>query len=140
MNVLLYLGAALITVVAALCALLYIRVSAMQSQFKTQREQLDRIEVSIHLLADLHEGMQKRVEQLATDVLHREIYQNADDRHEHAIQDAKAGCDVALLVQRHGLSSDEAALIQALHGRHRESVPAEPEPPHAELQSWTGEV
>lgn len=140
MNVLLYLGTALTIVVAGLCVLLYMRVSAVQSQVKNQREQLDRIEVSLHLLADLQEGMHKRMEQLSSDVLHREIYQNADDRHEQAIQDAKSGCDVRSLMQRHGLSSDEAALIQALHGKRETISPDNSELQSTDMHSWTGDV
>ena len=140
MNALIYLSIGLTTLVGALCALLYTRLTGLQGQVKTQREQLDRIEVGIHSLADLHVDMQKRVEQLATDVLQREIYQNADDRHENAIEDARAGCDVTLLVQRHGLSSDEAALIYALHGKPRAvSVPvAETDDPTS--NTWPGEI
>lgn len=140
MNVLLYLIAIVSLVVAAVCGVLYMRLTAIQGQVKTHRDQLDRIEIGMHAVVDLHEALMKRVDQLATDVLQREIYQSADDRHQHAIKDAKAGCDVDLLVQRHGLSSDEAALIFALHGTQKPVTVAELAAREAAAESWTGEI
>lgn len=67
-------------------------------------------------MVEMQEKLQRRIDQLSTDVLHREIYQNANDRHRMAINDAKAGRSIADLMARNGLSSDEAALIIALHG------------------------
>ena len=136
----LILSMALTVLIIALCGLLYTRMTGLRGQVKTQREQLDRIEIGIHALAELHEGMQQRVEQLATDVMQREIYHNADDRHENAIKDARAGCDVSLLVQRHGLSSDEAALIFALHGKPKTASPDDAEMEVESSQTWSGDI
>ena len=140
MNVLLIASLGLMVLVAIICVLLHTRLRALQGQARTQREQLDRIEVGMHLVADLHDDMRKRVDQLATDVLQREIYQNADDRHENAIRDARAGCDVSMLVQRHGLSSDEAALIHALHGKPPAEPLADAETEDSSSHTWSGDI
>lgn len=140
MNLMFFLSMGVSVLIVALCSLLFTRLKGVQGQLKTQREQLDRIEIGIHALADLHEGMQQRVEQLGTDVMQREIYHNADDRHENAIKDARAGCDVSLLVQRHGLSSDEAALIFALHGKPKVEPSDDVETELSSSQTWSGDI
>jgi len=140
MKALFFLGTGLTILVLIVCFIILTRQAALQVQAKTQREQMDRIEVSIHALADMHDGMQKRIDQLATDVLQREIYQNADDRHENAIKDARAGCDVSMLVHRHGLSTDEAALIHALHGKHQSAPLAAAEMEDASSHTWSGDI
>ncbi|MGQ7848489.1 hypothetical protein ACUNV4_28595 [Granulosicoccus sp. 3-233] len=140
MNVLFLVSTGLTALVLIMCVVLHTRLTRVQVQAKAQREQLDRIEVGIHSLADLHDDMRKRMDQLATDVLQREIYQNADDRHENAIKDARAGCDVIMLVQRHGLSSDEAALIHALHGRPQTAPPVGVEMEDSSSHTWSGDI
>ena len=65
--------------------------------------------------------MLQRLEQLAADVLQREIYQGSDDRHQLAIKAAKEGHSLSHLMQEHDLSADEAALIISLHGNASES-------------------
>ncbi len=140
MNALLFLSTGLTILVLIPCFIILARLATLQGQAKTQREQLDRIEVSIHALADMHDGMQKRIDQLATDVLQREIYQNADDRHENAIKDARAGCDVSMLVHRHGLSTDEAALIHALHGKHQPVSLIDAEMEDSSSNTWSGDI
>lgn len=141
MNVLLYVIALVTIIVAGVSGLLLLRLNVLQAQARAHREQLDRIEIGLHAVVDLHEALMKRVDQLATDVLQREIYQGSDDRHQHAIKDAQAGCDVDLLVQRHGLSSDEAALIFALHGKQKPMTAAQLAAMEADEEpTWTGEI
>ncbi len=124
----------LIAMVGVICTVMYSRLLGLQSQVKSQREQLDRIEISLHAMVELQSVMQKKVGQLATDMHQREVYHGTDDRHQLAIKDAKSGCDIATLVQRHGLSSDEAALIYTLHGRSEPDMAVEVEP----LNTWAG--
>ncbi len=132
MNGLIIVCIGLIAMVGVICTVMYSRLMGFQSQVRSQREQLDRIEISLHAMLEMQSVMQKKVNQLATDAHQREVYQGTDDRHQLAIKDAKSGCDMATLVQRHGLSSDEAALILALHGR------SEPETEAESLSAWAG--
>ena len=134
MNGLIIVCIGLVAMVGIICTLMYSRLLGFQSQVKSQREQLDRIEISLHTMVELQGVMQKKVNQLATDVHQREVYQGTDDRHQLAIKDAKSGCNMATLVQRHGLSSDEAALIFALHGRSEPETEVEGE----SLNAWAG--
>ncbi len=134
MNGLIIVCIGLVAMVGIICTLMYSRLLAFQSQVKSQREQLDRIEISLHTMVELQGVMQKKVNQLATDVHQREVYQGTEDRHQLAIKDAKSGCNMATLVQRHGLSSDEAALIFALHGRSEPEMEVDGE----SLNAWAG--
>lgn len=134
MNGLIIVCIGLIAMVGVICTVMYSRLLGFQSQVKSQREQLDRIEISLHAMVELHSVMQKKVGQLATDIHQREVYHGNDDRHQLAIKDAKSGCNIATLVQRHGLSSDEAALISALHGRSEPDMEVEGE----SLNTWAG--
>lgn len=134
MNGLIIVCIGLVVMVGVICTLMYSRLLGLQTQVKSQREQLDRIEISLHTMVELQGVMQKKVNQLATDVHQREVYQGTDDRHQLAIKDAKSGCNMATLVQRHGLSSDEAALIFALHGRSEPETEVESE----SLNAWAG--
>jgi TolA-binding protein len=115
MNGMLLLAIGLIALVGALCTIIYTDQASASRSAKRRQEQLNRIEQRIHELSEVQKLMQKRIEQLSTDVLQREIYQSANDRHQMAIKDAKAGRSLDELMLRHGLSSDEAALIVALH-------------------------
>lgn len=115
MNTLLLLSIAVSAIVGVLCTVIYLAVSRIAIQIGHHQKNLDHIELRLNEQIVIQERLQKRIDQLATDVLHREIYQNAEDRHQLAIQDAKKGRTLAELIQRHGLSSDEAALILSLH-------------------------
>lgn len=115
MNGLILLSIALIALVGALCTLLYSRQSETLKQIRLQQQTLSNLDTAFKELGVRQQDIYKRIDQLATDVLQREIYQNADDRHQLAIQSAKQGRSLFELTQRHGLSSDEAALILALH-------------------------
>ena len=134
MNGMIIVCIGLIAMVGVICTVMYSRLLGLQSQVKSQREQLDRIEISLHAMVELQSVMQKKVGQLATDMHQREVYHGTDDRHQLAIKDAKSGCDIATLVQRHGLSSDEAALIYTLHGRSEPDMAVDVEP----LNTWAG--
>ena len=134
MNGMIIVCIGLIAMVGVICTVMYSRLLGLQSQVKSQREQLDRIEISLHAMVELQSVMQRKVGQLATDMHQREVYHGTDDRHQLAIKDAKSGCDIATLVQRHGLSSDEAALIYTLHGRSEPDMAVEVEP----LNTWAG--
>ena len=79
------------------------------------KQQVGHLEVCMHELIGLQSHINKSVNNLAKDVLQREVYQATDDRHQLAIKAAKAGNSLSELVRKHGLSSDEAALIIALH-------------------------
>ncbi len=115
MTGLILLSIALTALVGALCTVLYTQQAQSLQQIKRQQEMLANLDTTCSALAASQESMRKRIDQLATDVLQREIYKSADDRHQLAMQSAKQGRSVFELVQRHGLSSDEAALIVSLH-------------------------
>ena len=134
MNGLIIICIGLVALVGVICTVMYSRLLGFQSQLKSQREQLDRIEISLHTMVEMQGVMQKKVNQLATDVHQREVYHGSDDRHQLAIKDARSGCNIATLVQRHGLSSDEAALIFALHARSESDAEVVGE----SLNAWTG--
>lgn len=111
----------LVALVGALSSLIYSKVSSTESSVCLQQDNLNRIEVQLHELAQNQIRIESCLEQLAADVLHREIYQGTDDRHQLAIRAAKDGQGLSELIQLHGLSSDEAALILSLHGEKAES-------------------
>ena len=115
MSGLILLSIALIALVGALCTLLYVQQSETLRQVRLQQQTLANLDTAFKELGDRQQTMHKRIDQLATDVLQREIYQSADDRHQLAIQSARQGRSLFELTQRHGLSTDEAALIISLH-------------------------
>lgn len=115
MNGLLALSVGLNALMGLFCILIYLRISNHADLFINIGQQMDRIEIRLYELMESHLEVNERVKELAKDVLQREIYQSADDRHHLAIKDAKEGRSLTELVQKHGLSSDEAALIIALH-------------------------
>lgn len=115
MNGLLLLSLALTALVGALCTLLYFQQAEALRQIRLQKQMLTTLDGAFNALASRQSDMAKRIDQLATDVLQREIYQNSDDRHQLAIQSAKQGKGLIELTQRHGLSSDEAELIVSLY-------------------------
>jgi len=119
MNGLLLLCIGLVALVGALCSMIYARLISFENNASLRQGQLNRVEVQLHELVQTQLLIQSRLEQLAADVLHREIYQGTDDRHQLAIKAAKEGQSLSQLIKVHGLSSDEAALIMSLHGgRH----------------------
>jgi len=115
MSGLIIVSIALTVLIGALCFRLYRQQAEALRQIKLQQELLASLERAFKDLDVKLSQSYKRIDQLATDVLQREIYQNADDRHQLAIQSAKQGKGLFELMQRHGLSSDEAALISSLH-------------------------
>ena len=112
---LILLSITLTAVVGVLCVFLYTQQSETLRQIRLQQKMLANLETTFQQLGGNQGKMHKRIDQLATDVLQREIYQTADDRHQLAIQSAKQGKGLFELMQRHGLSSDEAALTISLH-------------------------
>ena len=112
---LILLSIVLTALVGALCIHLYKQQNESLAQSHVQKQMLARLDVKLQELSVQQLAVQKRIDQLAADVLHREIYQNADDRHQLAIKSAKQGKSLFELIQRHGLSTDEAALILSLH-------------------------
>lgn len=116
MNGLILLCVGLVALVGALCTMIYSRLMHIENNASLRQGQLNRVEIQLHELVQTQLVIQSRLEQLAADVLHREIYQGSDDRHQLAIKAAKDGQSLSQLIQVHGLSSDEAALIISLHG------------------------
>lgn len=119
---LLILSVLLAAASVAVCALIYFEQASSTRSAKRRQGQLNILE---HRLQELHEvqvAIQRRIDQLSTDVLQREIYQSANDRHQQAIKDAKAGRSLDELMLRHGLSSDEAALTVALHTKEKTTI------------------
>lgn len=122
MSVLIVLSITLTAVVIALCSQLYRQQSMALRQNRMQHQMLINLDTAFKELEKKQDSMGVRIDQLATDVLQREIYQNADDRHQLAIKSAKQGKGLFELMQRHGLSSDEAALIVSLHSPQPNTV------------------
>lgn len=123
MNSMLVLCVGLISLVGALCTLIYIEQSSASRSSKKRQEQLNRLEQRFHELFEVQKKIQNRIDQLSTDVLQREIYQSASDRHKLAVKDAREGRGLGELMKKHGLSSDEAALILALHAKDPSLTP-----------------
>ena len=105
----------LTALVCAMCALLYAQQKQALRLISLQQQTLAAMEISFNELSDKQLVMHKRIDQLATDVLQREIYKSAEDRHKSAIKSAKQGKNLFEIMQRHGLSTDEAALISSFH-------------------------
>lgn len=80
-----------------------------------QQKTLTSLSVAANDLREHQVNANARIGQLAADVLQRDVYQNADNRHQLAIKSAKQGKSQYELTQRHGISVDEAALILSLH-------------------------
>lgn len=112
---LLILSIALTGIVFSLCVLQYLQQKKLFLQLGRQQEMQSNLDIKLQHLLDQQVATYKRIDQLAIDVLQREIYQTADDRHQLAVKSAKEGQSLYELMQLHGLSSDEAALIMSLH-------------------------
>ena len=112
---LILLSVVLTALVGVLCTHVYKQQNKSLIQSRVQQEMLSNLESTIQRLAAQQLSAYKRIDQLAIDVLQREIYKSSDDRHQMAINSAKQGQGLFELMQRHGLSSDEAAMIVSLH-------------------------
>lgn len=129
MSGLILISVALTALVGALCLLLYRQqiesLSKQRQLLKIANEQRElvrgigivvaEIEHNSEKLAENQRRMTVKLDHLSTDILQRDLYQTTDDRHQLAINSAKQGMDLFELVQLHGLTSDEAALIISLH-------------------------
>ncbi len=129
MSGLILISVALTALVGALCLLLYRQqiesLSKQRQIFKIANEQRElvrgigivvaEIEHNSEKLAENQRRITVKLDHLSTDILQRDLYQTTDDRHQLAINSAKQGMDLFELVQLHGLTSDEAALIISLH-------------------------
>ena len=135
LSVLILISIASTVLVGALCAQIYKQQSKLLAQFGLQREMLSNLDSTLQRLATQQLAAYKRIDQLAIDVLQREMYKSSDDRHQMAISSAKQGQGLFELTQRHGLSSDEAALIVSLHAP-QDRAPA-PSVKNANLQKPT---
>lgn len=113
---LLLLSIGLTALVGSLCTLLYTKLRTQLEISNTQTQKITQIEALLAEVVNAQLSTQHCVSELGTEIQLREVYQSADDRHQIAIKDAKEGKSHAELVRLHGLSSDEAALIVALHG------------------------
>lgn len=111
----------LTALIGTLCIVLYAQQKKALRQISIQHQTLMTMEVAFKELSDMQQVMHKRIDQLATDVLQREIYKSAEDRHKSAIKSAKQGRNLFELMQRHGLSTDEAALISSFHAPESDS-------------------
>ena len=105
-----------IVVVGVQCIHLSRQQSTLLKSIVAQDQSLSRLDYTLKSIFAAQENMSKRISQLSTDVLKKEIYQSADNRHALAIDSARHGKTFIELMQLHGLSSDEATLIIALHG------------------------
>lgn len=105
----------LTALVIMLCALIYKQQEIILKQISQQQNTLNCVVSSLKELEQNHLNTTARIGHLAADVLQRDVYQSADDRHQLAIKSAKQGKSKYELTQRHGLSLDEAALILSLH-------------------------
>lgn len=101
--------------VAWLCAMQSRQLAEVLRHAKQQQQTLSTLAISLNELSENQIGTNARIGQLAADVIQRDVYQSADDRHQLAIKSAKQGKSQYELTQRHGLSLDEAALILSLH-------------------------
>ncbi len=125
MNGLILLSIGLTALVGALCTLLYTRLSVLENSAKAASEQASRIEIKLYELVEVQSSIADRLDQLAVDVLHREIYQGPRDRHKLAIKAAVEGHGLSVLMKEHGLSADEASLILSLHAGNTEPAAAQ---------------
>ncbi|MBX2878896.1 MAG: hypothetical protein KTR32_03135 [Granulosicoccus sp.] len=105
-----------------LCTLVYMSQLSMTRLIKSNLEQLSKIEENISKLSQFQDTLNRRVEHLSADVLQKEFYKDPNNRHQLAIEDAKAGKGMKDLMLRHGLSSDEAALIVSLHAKNKKTT------------------
>ena len=105
------LGVAVLT----LSILIYKQQKLFFLKLSIQQQMMAQLDSSIREIAAEQQLAQKRLAQLAKDVMQRDIYRNADERHQLAIQSARQGLNVIELMQRYGLSSDEATLIISMH-------------------------
>lgn len=115
-NGLLLLSIALTALVGSLCTILYSKIRILLDSQNAQEKKISELETLLLKLVEIQVSTQNCISDLGTEIQLRDVYQSADDRHQTAIRDAKSGKGKAELVSLHGLSSDEADLIVALHG------------------------
>ncbi|MFK8077132.1 MAG: hypothetical protein AB8B84_11135 [Granulosicoccus sp.] len=113
---LIILSIGLTALVGSLCTMLYSKVNGLISATNEQKKKSDQLEALLVKLVEFQSSTQNCINELGNEIQLREVYQSADDRHQIAIRDAKEGKSYRELVRLHGLSSDEAELIVALHG------------------------
>lgn len=101
--------------VAWLCTMQFRQLNEVLRQVKKQQQTLSTVALSLNDLSENQTNTNARIGQLAADVIQRDVYKSADDRHQLAIKSAKQGKSQYELTQRHGLSLDEASLILSLH-------------------------
>lgn len=119
MNLMILVGTALCVLTALLvflCAGIYSRMAKLDSKSQAGHQTWSQLEVKMHDLLQVQESIHSRIDQLSMDVLHREIYQGPEDRHQLAIKAAKEGEGASEIMEKHGLSADEASLVVSLHG------------------------
>ena len=115
LSALILLSIASTALVGALCAQVHKQQNKSLVQSRLQQEMLSNLDTTLQRLATQQLAAYKRIDQLAIDVVQRETNKSTDDRHQMAINSAKQGQGLLELMQRHGLSSDEAAMIVSLH-------------------------
>jgi len=96
-------------------SVLWYRVANVLAVSQSIQKQLICAEVRTHELTRLQQQFDRRLHELASDVLNRDLYQANDHRHQQAIDSARKGMSSRALRQMHGLSSDEADLLLTLH-------------------------
>ena len=115
LSALIFLSILSIALIGALCVQVHKQQNKWLMQSRLQQEMLSNLDTTLQRLAAQQLAAYKRIDQLAIDVVQREINRSTDDRHQMAINNAKQGQGLFELMQRHGLSSDEAAMIVSLH-------------------------
>lgn len=91
------------------------RLSSVLAVSQSIQKQLICMEIRMHELTRLQQQFDRRMLELASDVMNRDIYQANDSRHQQAIDSAREGMSSSALRQMHGLSSDEADLLLTMH-------------------------
>ncbi|MEE9320400.1 MAG: hypothetical protein V3U76_08145 [Granulosicoccus sp.] len=101
--------------------LVWFRLSSVLAVSQSIQKQLICAEIRMHELTRLQQQFDQRLDELASDVLNRDIYQANDHRHQQAIDSAREGMSSRALRQMHGLSSDEADLLLTMHASEKHS-------------------
>ena len=115
-NGLILFSIGLTALIGSICTLLYSRIHSLTEMTKKQNSQIAYLNAMVESVLKIQTSTQHCVNEMATEMQLRDVYQSADDRHKLAIKAAKNGQSSMELVRQHGLSTDEAALIISLHG------------------------
>lgn len=118
-NGLLLLTIGLIALVGSICTILYSKTQALFEKIENQNSQISKLTELVNNVVDIQKSTQDSISELSSEMQLREVYQDTNDRHKLAITAAKNGKGIMELMSKHGLSSDEASLIIALHGANR---------------------